>query len=483
MSSMEITTRVRPPARPGRPTARLPIPPRLAWARRLPTPLRRLGKRLVRHVAHRRLRAVADASEGVRQIRRRCADPKVAHDVAHVGGGDVADDTASPDDIGITRAEANRRLAALEYSTGAARLDSVPRRLHVALADRCNMRCIMCRVSTDAEEFASHLPARVHTELREMLPLVETVSITGAEPFHHVTTSPVGQLIQAADPHDGPSFVTTTNGVLLTDDVCQMVLDRFSSLRISVDSPYADVYESIRVRSSFRRIARNIEHLRDLKASDGRERDDAPTLHINYLIMDRTFRGIVDFVDLAQTWQVREIRFSPLRVNFDPGLADEDIFTDVYKVIEYADLMAEARRRAGEYGIEIIDRTSRLVRDTLRTYGLLPAVGTRAPGRDRTGHEMPVCPAPWTDLWIARNGEARFCRHGATIGNVLDGSIGDVVNSEAAQEVRRRFVAGDYSSCKRGSCPRGIANVGTGRGETPHEFETQRVELRRRAAG
>ena len=168
-----------------------------------------------------------------------------------------------------------------------------------------------------------------------------------------------------------------------------------------------------------------------------------------------------------------------MRVNFDPSLGDENIFEDIHKVIELADLMTEAHRRASRHGMVIIDRTARLVRSALAEHELITvnSSGTHRPGKA----DQPVCPAPWTHLWIARTGEAKFCLQGETIGDVTQSSIHEVYNSPTARRIRRSFLAGDYTSCKRRQCPRGIRNVGTGLGAAPDEFDEQRLSCVRDA--
>lgn len=450
------------------------LPESLDWLRRLPAPVRRVGKSFANWSASRCLRIAASRSDGVARIRREMSAPVV-------GAENRTPAVRWPTDVTApTDREANQVLADIEYATGCRQLRSAPHHLRVAVSEHCNVSCIMCRVSVDPDDFKSYLSDDARRQIERLLPVTDTVTFAeDAEPFHHFATSPVKRLVDATDPVDGPTFVATTNGLLMNDEVCDVLLDRFARIRVSVDSPDPDVYESIRVHSSFERVRHHIEYLRDLKIDHGRGRDDAPTIHINYLVMDRTFRGIVDFVELANTWHVQEIRLSPMRVNFDPTLADEDIFTDPWKLIELADLMAEVHRRAAGYGIDIIDRASRPLRRALAAHDLIPPGSPRTDDQDRL-RRMPVCPAPWGDLWIGRDGGARFCLQGTPIGNVNEASIHDVYNSETAGRIREAFVDGDYGSCKREQCPRGIHNVGTKRGDPPVDAETQRVEIARR---
>ena len=116
--------------------------------------------------------------------------------------------------------------------------------------------------------------------------------------------------------------------------------------------------------------------------------------------MDRTFRDILRFVDLAHDWGVREIRFSPLRVNFDFSLAREDIFRDINKIRDCRDLMRQAKARAAELGMEIIDRTAGPTRSALRDAGA--GAASPKPERKQKGpkKDLPVCRAPWGSLWM-----------------------------------------------------------------------------------
>ena len=71
----------------------------------------------------------------------------------------------------------------------------------------------------------------------------------------------------------------------------------------------------------------------------------------------------------------------------------------------------------------------------------------------------------------------RFCRQGALLGNIANASLLDLYNNDVARGIRRDFVAGDYSSCNTKTCPRGISNLGTNRGDSPTDCGAELATL------
>ena len=156
-------------------------------------------------------------------------------------GRQTGEDSAA--DLPLTDVAANRRLSDLEFRSGRDRLVSAPWHLHLSMADACNIRCIMCRVSQNPGEFELHLPDQVDDNIDALLPLASTCHVYGAEPFFKFGSSGLKRLLDAAQCNEELSFVTTTNGLLVNEHVAGYVFDEFSRVRFSVDSPDPETYE------------------------------------------------------------------------------------------------------------------------------------------------------------------------------------------------------------------------------------------------
>ena len=120
--------------------------------------------------------------------------------------------------------------------------------------------------------------------------------------------------------------------------------------------------------------------------------------------------------------------------------------------MEYLDRRKKADAIARELGIRIQDRTRNTIMynmPDLKEQLDLPAI-------DIMGKWPHCCDAPWNELYIWRNGDARICCTSPTVvGNINNNSIFEIWNSPVAIDVRRRILKGNYTKDCQKNCHRG----------------------------
>lgn len=183
----------------------------------------------------------------------------------------------------------------------------VARKLRISVTDRCNMRCMYCMPSNNAEWFDQEdvlsyeeiiRLARIFASLG-----TEKIRVTGGEP----TVRPeIEKLICNLSNISGiKSISMTTNGLLLRDKVKELKKAGLASVNVSLDTFRADRFKAMTGMDGLGKV------LSSIKASD----DGGLVIKINTVVM----RGwnddeVVDFARFAVDtgYIVRFIEFMPL---------------------------------------------------------------------------------------------------------------------------------------------------------------------------
>ena len=338
----------------------------------------------------------------------------------------------------------------LEFSRRKVMLESYPHMLAIYTTDACNLRCIGCDYG---KRIASGITitAQGYQRLFDVFPFIRTIGIAGAEMFYDAGNPKdyMNKVFDEGNKHPALRYVGFTNATLLTPEKISLIVDRFSWIGISIDSPEAEVYKTIRVGGQLERVTANIKKISALKSEKGLGRTDDPRIVLSSIIMELTYRSIKDIVKLAHEAGAAQVNLlEPWEGTYEKW----NIFHNRVKTMEYLVLRKEADALARDLGIRIQDRTRNIIMynmpDRKEQLGFSDA--------DVMGRWPRCCDAPWNELYIWRNGDARICCTSPTvIGNVNDNSILEIWNSPIAIEIRRRILNGNYAKDCQKNCHRG----------------------------
>lgn len=187
------------------------------------------------------------------------------------------------------------------------RFGRVHRSLRVSVTDRCNIRCQYCM-----PEVASFLPSDrllSFPQIARFVALATTlgideVRITGGEPLMRPNLAELVRSLSAIRELD--DIALTTNGMLLADQLSELVEAGLRRVNISLDTLSEDV---------FRRLARREGLDRVLSGIDAAVREPRVTVRLNALVMrDVNWPEVLDLVEFARerSLMLRFIEFMPL---------------------------------------------------------------------------------------------------------------------------------------------------------------------------
>jgi MoaA/NifB/PqqE/SkfB family radical SAM enzyme len=346
----------------------------------------------------------------------------------------------------------NKRISREEFEEKKIELECFPQMLALYTTDACNLRCIGCQFG---KRTASKLSINEEGYRRafEVFPFVKEIGIAGAEMFFDAGNPKgyVQKIFDEARKYPDLKFLGFTNGTLLTSERIELIVDKFNWVGISIDSPYPDVYKTIRVGGNLNKVIGNIEKISELKAQRGLGRTDHPKIVLSSVIIEPTYQCLLDLVRLAGDVGAARIHL------LEPWVGTyekENIFHDRDKTLEYLVIRKEAVEEARKLNIKVQDRTRNVILNNFPSFRKY----LEASENEQVGKWPDCCDAPWNELYIWRNGEARICCTSKTIiGNINRDSISEMWNSPLALELRQRILKGHYEKDCQENCHRGYA--------------------------
>jgi MoaA/NifB/PqqE/SkfB family radical SAM enzyme len=189
---------------------------------------------------------------------------------------------------------------------------SKPRRrwqlLQVEPAIACNLRCVMCpwrEISANSSN-QGLMSRDVWDAIRPHLPEVQSVDFTGGgEPL--LQPKLAEWIAEAKDAGCETGFLS--NGLLLKRQKLERILAAgLDWVCISMDGATADLYEKIRIGSSFDRVYENVSSIAELREAK------TPKTMINFVIMDINIHQMEEIVRLAAQLGVDQVNFKQCEV-------------------------------------------------------------------------------------------------------------------------------------------------------------------------
>jgi Fe-coproporphyrin III synthase len=315
--------------------------------------------------------------------------------------------------------------------------------------NRCNCRCLMCDIwkirqvrEITAEDLRPHMDS-----LRALK--VRWVVFSGGEPLMHSDLISLARMCRG----EGIRLTLLTAGLLL-DRNAENVAGWIDDVIVSIDGP-PEVHDAIRaVPGAFARLARGIHALRKL-------RPQMP-VHGRCTVQKSNFRHLRNTVWAAHELGLNSISFLAADVSSEAfnrplgwelerqnGIAPGD--SEVEELdLEIKALILECQREI-ERGF-ISESPDKLRRMAWHFHAHL-------------GHAQPAsprCNAPWVSAVVEADGTVRPCFFHRPIGNIHEGRLADVLNSEAALEFRQQLNVAHNPVCQSCVCSLYLGEEGSG---------------------
>lgn len=225
-----------------------------------------------------------------------------------------------------------------------------PLMIYLEVTRRCNLRCRHCDIwMTEGKEGSALRPEmtadRIRSVLSELVPHgLLAVDLFGGEPLLRPELPDLVRDLREAGLH----VTVTTNGTLLSDRVCEVLVEAgLSQLLVSLDGPGPAVHDRLRGRKGTFELAS--EGLRRfVRASRGRVRTG-----INTLVCRENIDALPDMVDLCVATGALQLRLLPYHqcYPFDRFRRDDALMPREEDICRLEGALAMLRTKAEEAGV------------------------------------------------------------------------------------------------------------------------------------
>jgi MoaA/NifB/PqqE/SkfB family radical SAM enzyme len=379
----------------------------------------------------------------------------------------------------------NLRLGELEFHSRHLYLRSLPRFLGLVLGNACNIDCPHCYQAKNGDNLLK--PADAGAELRRefqaLYPYLSTLRVQGGEAFAYAGFAALIKDERASVRR--PILSASTNGTLIDERWAeQIVRAPFRNLTVSIDAGTPATYARLRRGADLEEVLANVSRIQRWQRKLGA---DMPYLDSFFVVMRSNFRELPIYFQLMAKSGFSEVSLQTPETNREnstrePTLVRDEVIADAAEVRELHQvlqlLLPVERRRFRAIrtsGLTSLFDSHGLNSAFLRedSEGLYPdSEGLTG----ESGFDIPLCPNPWSTLFVAENGDVHLCFLSAPAGNLYQDPLVSIWNSRAALAKRSRMITGQYlaSGCSPNWCSwrerkkaaaAGLAGIEAGRAE------------------
>ena len=214
--------------------------------------------------------------------------------------------------------------------------------VQVEVTTYCNGSCIYCPHTVMRNDWADrHMSMELFDALVPFLQHTDLIYLQGwGEPLLNNNFFDMVQMCKG----QGKRVGFTTNGMLLTEETLQTLLDlQLDIIGISLAGTTSTTHNQIRKGTDFDKVISRLERLRKIKAQ---KKTQAPAVHLAYLMLKSNFRELKEILPVAKRVEAKQIVASNLTLIVNPELCPEAIFHDAEHMDYYRSTLEEIRQRA-----------------------------------------------------------------------------------------------------------------------------------------
>jgi MoaA/NifB/PqqE/SkfB family radical SAM enzyme len=305
---------------------------------------------------------------------------------------------------------------------------------------RCNCRCVMCDIwqaNANKRELSREDIERQMPSIRNLH--VQRVVLSGGEALMHQNLWTLCELLR-----EQSILLTLLSTGLLLKKFAADVVKWCDEVIVSIDGSQ-EVHNAIRrVPRAFERMAEGIAALR--------ERRPGYPVSARCVLQRNNFRDLPNIVEAAHELGLNRISFMSVDVSStafnrpepwqEPRVAEVALNRD--ETVEFATIVEDTIRRfATDFESKFISESPDKLRRLPRYYAALNGLG-----------EFPttICNAPWVSSVVEADGAVRPCFFHASLGNIRDNSLEEILNAPKSVEFRRNLDVTTHPICKTCVC-------------------------------
>lgn len=343
--------------------------------------------------------------------------------------------------------------------SGTTHVINKPFYLFLEITNRCNIQCIHCGRTHDSryqeKDHVGDLPLELVEKLKSIIPYTSFVIPTGVgEPFLNRDLLPTVRFLKDS----GASVSITSNGTILNDRICRLVLDSgLDKIVFSLDGARPETFNSIRAGADFQQVTRNIKKLVSIRDEVG---SPTPRIEIEMIAMTENFFDLPILPGMAADLGAERLLVETL---FEHS-------GEVYgKILEKQTLRNVSLDEGQRVWAEFLEGTQRhnldlssslKHRDFTTIFGNATGVTEDQTSLGQTPDyqaasadnlvqiedqnrkfEKVFCTQPWSIIYVTWKGEVRTCCFNETVlGNLNENTIEEIWNGTAYKQFRETIL-------------------------------------------
>jgi radical SAM protein with 4Fe4S-binding SPASM domain len=288
-----------------------------------------------------------------------------------------------------------------------------PSTIMLELTNHCNLACTTCPREYDYGKNMDKGKMDINSAKKvidELWPYLDSVGLTGmGESFLYRDINEVVDYIK--NKNKGIIISVSTNAVLPNFiDIVSGLLGKIDTIQVSIDG-LQDVYEKIRINSSFEILDKNLRALSQMAKKSGTD------IMLNMVVTKENYIHMPLLVKYAKEIGIEYMDFTLF--NLASVTKIEQSYYDFYKSSEFTKIITELE--------ETIKNTPEVL-VTERNF--------------KTDNSFQKCPFPWTHFYICWNGFVAPCcakpfPKELNFGNVFDDNVYNILNSQSFRKFRK----------------------------------------------
>lgn len=293
----------------------------------------------------------------------------------------------------------NTALNELEMKERCEILQSFPPFVGLNLTSKCSAHCSFCSIQPHEQKIKDSVSL---DDIKKMVWLryVETLAIWGGigDSLANKEFLPIVRYLHKTHPH--LKLTLSTNGILLTEEICQALAGNLAQFNISLNAARKETWERLMRAKGFENVCTMFEKLARLRPDK-----NSPNMRLSMVLTKENVHEAVEFVELAHRLGADGVTFVHYMPSTVVGRRDLPANQSLYHCKGVSDaILYQAYKKADALKMEcsgptLFDKHAKYIH-----------FGARALT------ESPVCTAPWKTCYLTVNedGERQmiFCCSG-----------------------------------------------------------------------